>query len=85
MGGSWATRPVKRRQASCGAISAAQSHGAISTVRSRGAILSARLGLGRWSDGLFVLLAHSLFLLFLSLSLGVCESENHLKVKQKRK
>ena len=53
-----------------------------------GTIWTARLGLGRWSDGLFVLLAHSLyslFLLFLSLSLGVCESENHLKVKQKRK
>ena len=69
------------------------SGGAILAGQSRqcnldGAISLARLGLGQWSDGLFVLLAHSLyslFLLFLSLSLGVCESGNHLKVKQKRK
>ena len=78
---SWVMRPVKRQQASCGTIS---------TGRSRHAILPTCLGLGQWSDSLFVLLAHSLYSLFLlflslSLSLGVCEFGNHLKVKQKCK
>ena len=65
---SWVMRPVKRQQASCGTIS---------TGRSRHAILPTCLGLGQWSDSLFVLLAHSLyslFLLFLSLSLWVSVS-----------
>ena len=78
MGGSWATRPVKRWQASCGTISAAQSW----QRDLKGAILPVCLGLGRdLTHSLY-----SLFLLFLSLSLlGVCESENDLKVKQKCK
>ena len=62
MGGSWATRPVKRWQASCGTISAAQSW----QRDLEGAILPVCLGLGRdLTHSLY-----SLFLLFLSLSLS---------------
>ena len=69
MGGSWATRSVKRQQASCGVILVGRS-----LRRDLNDVISpACLGLGWWSNGLFVLLL-SLLALYLSL-FGCLSSE----------